>query len=180
MQNNEKGEVNNFGRQENMYVEDDFDAYIRHGESGQISVPNFTNLGEISGPHQYTEPSRSQAPNKVTNRSSPKRKDPRSLPAPSTTILGLETGLRESSSVAERGSDLPIVLDQDPGPGESSNITEKGSDDASIVPVREKQACKSPTHLQGYICYFASIKDPSSKATSLLPKASLGLSLIHI
>jgi len=49
-----------------MYVEDDLDAYIRHGESGQINVPNFTNLGEISGTHQDSGASRLAASSRPT------------------------------------------------------------------------------------------------------------------
>ena len=40
----DKGEENNFGKKDNLYVEDDF---VEGNTYGQITMPNFTNFGDV-------------------------------------------------------------------------------------------------------------------------------------
>ena len=70
----EKGGESNFGRKENLYVEDDFDDCA----FGQINMPNFTTFGEVSEPHQE---SGSATPGRTFNVGSPMRNDSSSLQA---------------------------------------------------------------------------------------------------
>ena len=63
----EKGGESNFGKKENLYVEDDFDDCMRDSESGQVHRPNFTNFGEVSEPHQGSGTNGSAAPSRSSN-----------------------------------------------------------------------------------------------------------------
>lgn len=74
---------NNFGRKENLYV-DDFDDCVKDSASGQINMPNFTKFGEVTEPHQESGSNESAAPRRTSNEGSPMRNSSSSLQAQPT------------------------------------------------------------------------------------------------
>ena len=85
----DKGGENSFGKKDNLYVEDDFDDCVKDNTYGQITMPNFTNFGEVGESHQESGSDEFAAPETSSPESSPARNGSRQAQSsPSRTGLG--------------------------------------------------------------------------------------------